>query len=59
MGTVTCPLLLMVLEGGIFTWSPRSKDTILYIARQSASSGIKGKELIHPIRIPLIGYHFG
>jgi hypothetical protein len=39
MGTVTCPLLLIVLEGGIFTYSPRSKDNILYHPCQSALTG--------------------
>jgi hypothetical protein len=39
MGTVICPLLLMVLEGGIFTSYLESKDIILYQSRQSALTG--------------------
>jgi hypothetical protein len=39
MGTVTCPLLLTVLDGGIFTSTYESKDSILYLLRQSTLSG--------------------
>jgi hypothetical protein len=39
MGTVTCPLLLTVLDAGIFTSTSESKDSILYLPRQSTSSG--------------------
>jgi len=35
IGTVICPLLLMVLDGGIFTSSPYSKDSILYLIQLS------------------------
>jgi hypothetical protein len=35
MGTVTCPLLLMVLDGGIFTSKIESKDSTLYFSSQS------------------------
>jgi len=34
MGTVICPLLLMVLDGGIFTSYLENKDSILYFLRQ-------------------------